>query len=77
MQAYHQYYAIVGQVIVGGRYTLRQTNPELIFAAVILIVRTHALYGRSRRVLVALSTLGFILAAVHPATLVGELRVCY
>ncbi|KAI0720946.1 hypothetical protein C8T65DRAFT_800688 [Cerioporus squamosus] len=47
LQAYHQYYAILGQVIVG----------------VILILRTYALYGRSRRILVALSALGLVLVA--------------
>ncbi|RPD66288.1 hypothetical protein L227DRAFT_570179 [Lentinus tigrinus ALCF2SS1-6] len=47
LQMYHQYYAILGQVIVG----------------VILILRTYALYERSRRVLVWLSILGLVLAA--------------
>ncbi|RDX56614.1 hypothetical protein OH76DRAFT_402819 [Lentinus brumalis] len=47
LQAYHQYYAILGQVIVG----------------VILILRTYALYERSRRILAGLTILGLVLSA--------------
>lgn len=47
LQRYHQYYAIISQVIVG----------------VVLIARTFALYNRSRRVLVALIILGCVLVA--------------
>ncbi|KAI0807434.1 hypothetical protein C8Q74DRAFT_1362936 [Fomes fomentarius] len=47
LQRYHQYYAIISQVIVG----------------VVLIARTFALYNRSRRVLVALIVLGCVLVA--------------
>ncbi|KAI0748268.1 hypothetical protein C8Q80DRAFT_1270696 [Daedaleopsis nitida] len=45
-ERYHQYYAILSQVIVG----------------VILILRTWALYNRSRYMLVALAVLGLVLA---------------
>ncbi|TBU63740.1 hypothetical protein BD310DRAFT_915825 [Dichomitus squalens] len=59
LQMYHQYYAIICQLIVG----------------MILIARTYALYSRSRRVLIGLLTFAILLLAATIAAVTAKTTV--
>ena len=65
LQRYHQYYAIISQVIVGRTfYTLHLIPCGRSNLSVILIIRTYALYNRSKRILMGLSALAVTLVSV-------------
>ncbi len=69
LQRYHQYYAVTSQCVVGGTINAVLTHAAVDFSSydvvpVLLIIRTYALYNRSKRILISLMALAVTCAIV-------------
>jgi hypothetical protein len=61
---YHQYFAVVVQVVVGSMFLFSATPQLHDENTVLIVMRTYALYDRDRRILVMLTIVGLGLIGV-------------
>jgi hypothetical protein len=71
IQKYHQFFSVIVQTFVGGEHAHMQRLSDLGanvcisgFLAVIMIIRTYAIYERDRRVLASLTIVALTVIAV-------------